>query len=165
MASLRFRRVSTAREPASPQESFLVFRLGREEFATPAGIVRQLIASPQIVSLPTPHPILLGLIHAGGRAAPLLDLRARLGRGSGMHGSALVAELPSATGTYCVSVLVDKFCGPASIATSGIAPGSPPIAGIARTRGKTRFVLDLAALFPPDEVRRIEALMAPVPAQ
>ena len=144
--------------------SYLAFRVGRQEFAVPAGLVRHMISNPEILPVGDSLPFLVGLVRAGGRSIPLFSLRARLGTCDGAwggKGAALVIEVPGEAGPQTVGLLVDKFLGaeryrPSEMRASGGA--GVPVTGIARTKGRSRLILDVSVIFAPEHWRGCEPL-------
>jgi purine-binding chemotaxis protein CheW len=63
----------------SHQNRFLVFSLGKEEFALPLLCVKEVIAIPQITRVPRSPEYLLGVMNLRGNIVSIFDLKAKLG--------------------------------------------------------------------------------------
>lgn len=56
------------------------FRIGRETFGLPIGIVREIVRVPEITSVPNAPEYIEGVINLRGRIIPVVDLRKRFGQ-------------------------------------------------------------------------------------
>lgn len=74
--------------------TLLVFRTGLQTLALPAGLTRQAVPLAQVLPLPGHTGALLGLISAGGKVVPLLNL-------------SLLADLPPSATAPELALLCD----------------------------------------------------------
>lgn len=58
------------------------FRIGRETFGLPIGMVREIVRVPEITSVPNAPDYIEGVINLRGRIIPIVDLRKRFGQKS-----------------------------------------------------------------------------------
>ncbi len=59
-------------------DRYLCFALGREEYAVPLLSVKEVIALPDITSVPQTPPYFLGIMNLRGQVISVIDLRAKL---------------------------------------------------------------------------------------
>jgi purine-binding chemotaxis protein CheW len=60
-------------------DRFLSFSLGAEEYAIPLLVVKEVIAVPDITSVPFTPPHFLGIMNLRGQVISVIDFRAKLG--------------------------------------------------------------------------------------
>ena len=60
-------------------ERFLCFSLGKEEYAIPLLVVREVIAMPEFTPVPYTPTYFLGIMNLRGQVISLMDLRQKLG--------------------------------------------------------------------------------------
>jgi purine-binding chemotaxis protein CheW len=61
-----------------PNDRFLCFTLGEEEFAIPLLSVREVIAMPDVTPVPQTPPHFLGIMNLRGQVISVMDLRTKL---------------------------------------------------------------------------------------
>ncbi|WP_300526177.1 chemotaxis protein CheW [Aminiphilus sp.] len=61
------------------REVFLVFSVAEQRFALPVEGIERVVAAAETTPLPDAPPFVLGVVNVGGEAAPVVDLRQRLG--------------------------------------------------------------------------------------
>lgn len=70
-------------ETDSGMRQFVSFYLGRECFAFPIGLVKEIIRVPSTIAVPMTPPALIGLANLRGAVLPVLDFRLALGLETG----------------------------------------------------------------------------------
>ncbi|WP_141733328.1 chemotaxis protein CheW [Oligoflexus tunisiensis] len=69
---------SEKQRQAGQGTKYLCFSLGREEFAIPLLVVKEVIAVPEITPVPFSPPYFLGIMNLRGQVISVLDLRLKL---------------------------------------------------------------------------------------
>jgi purine-binding chemotaxis protein CheW len=59
--------------------SYLIFKLGDEQFAIPVARVREVLDLTEITRVPTAPPYMRGVVNVRGSAIPVVDLRSKFG--------------------------------------------------------------------------------------
>lgn len=59
--------------------SYLIFKLGDEQFAIPVARVREVLDLSEITRVPTAPPYMRGVVNVRGSAVPVVDLRMKFG--------------------------------------------------------------------------------------
>jgi chemotaxis signal transduction protein len=141
--------------PPPLAEPFLILKVGAGEYAVNAGLVRQMIAVPQLSPLAGEHRAWLSMLSLGSLRIPVIDLRRRLAETSDASsyriGAVAVVEWKPGV---LVGVEVDKFCEIMHLSPAAIhgAPRRrstlpPLVRATTRRKGRTCYLLDLDNLF------------------
>ncbi|HTJ85213.1 MAG TPA: chemotaxis protein CheW [Polyangiaceae bacterium] len=111
MADLARDRPSRAAERARSEDAgkseYLAFRVGHSVFAVPVAIVREIVRTSHITSVPrAPHAV-LGITSFRGRIVTVLDLGLRLGEGSSANTPERGAKLGDSARGRMRTLMVD----------------------------------------------------------
>lgn len=125
---------------AEPRQQFITFTLGVEEYGVDIMMVREIKGWTEATTLPQSPPHVRGVINLRGVIIPIIDLRARFGKGvtdpTPMHVVIIVK-----TGTRTNGLLVDTVSDIISAEPSSVRP--VPEMGI---RTEENFLDGLVAL-------------------
>ncbi|MEH3102618.1 MAG: chemotaxis protein CheW [Sphingomonas phyllosphaerae] len=109
----------------------VVFGLGREKFALPAGSVREILDHRHASAIPNGPSWLVGLTDVRDRAVPLVDLRVRLGLAGADATPAtriLVVDVPICGRNLTLGLVVDRVLDVSSFPAAEIE--APPDIGV-----------------------------------
>lgn len=139
------------------QDKFLTFCLGKEEYAFPILVVREIIGLIDVTPLPKTPAYVKGVINLRGRIIPVIELRSRFGLPLAEYTPEtciLVVEVAGQAGEtdFQLGVIVDAVrevlvIEPASIAApSSLGCGIPidAVQGIGKVKEKVVILLDPA---------------------
>lgn len=147
-------------------DKYLVFTLGRSEYAAGIGCVREIRAPEGTTPLPECPPYVLGVMDLRGRVVPLLDLRARLGvEPAGDRPVVMIVDVAG----QMVGLMVDRVVEVRSFEPSvwqEVPPAVPAhvrafVRGVADLGGRIILRLDLDPLLA-GEVAELAAALAGV---
>ena len=96
----------------------LVFFVGPEKYAFPAGDVQELISPPPVIRVPQAPSFLLGVINLRGNAVPLIDLRIKFNQSTDSRQfktTVLVIQATIGKDNMRLGVLVDETAGVAEL--------------------------------------------------
>ncbi|RMF79338.1 MAG: purine-binding chemotaxis protein CheW [Nitrospirae bacterium] len=149
----------TTDTPTALSGKVLTFRLGEETFGIAIAAVREIVSLQPMTPLPdAPHHV-RGVIDLRGRFIPVVDLRLRLGRGSGEETEATCIVVLQLHGTT-LGVVVDAVEDVMDVEAERVEPPPPRWAGgsagylLGMTRAGERPVVlvEMERVFPADEV-------------
>ena len=151
------------------------FRVGKEDFGVPIGIVHEIVPMMEITAVPDSPTYIEGVINLRGRIIPVVDLRKRFAEAvvPNRRNRIMVAELDG----HRVGLVVDAANEVLKIDPELIEP--PPnvfqqgdlnyVTGVGKLGGKLVILIDLAKIIQRGELRRIsdftETAGAVLPAQ
>jgi purine-binding chemotaxis protein CheW len=141
------------------------FRIGRETFGVPIGLVREIVRMMEITAVPEAPDYVEGVINLRGRIIPVIDLRKRF-REPGIkvdkRNRILVAELEG----RLVGLIVDAASEVLKMANGDIEP--PPellqendlsyVTGLGKRSGKLIILVDVEKLLNHGELGRLSEL-------
>jgi purine-binding chemotaxis protein CheW len=140
------------------------FRVGRENFGVPIGIVHEIVPMMEITAVPDAPVYIEGVINLRGRIIPVVDMRKRFSETVTPHrrNRIMVAELDG----HQVGLVVDAANEVLKINPELIEP--PPnvfeqgelnyVTGVAKLGGKLVILIDLAKIMQRGQLRRISEL-------
>jgi len=140
------------------------FRVGRENFGVPIGIVHEIVPMMEITAVPDAPVYIEGVINLRGRIIPVVDMRKRFSETVTPHrrNRIMVAELDG----HQVGLVVDAANEVLKINPELIEP--PPnvfeqgelnyVTGVAKLGGKLVILIDLAKIRQRGQLRRISEL-------
>ncbi len=142
----------------------LTFGIGKEAFAVPVPLVREILDYREPFRIPNGPAHFLGLIEVRGQGIPTIDLRLRLGLPQvepTPFTRILILEVPREGETLVVGLVIDKALsvstfGPEEIDTSpdiGVQWRSDYIRGVIRRDGAFTVLVDIARILTSDDVR------------
>jgi purine-binding chemotaxis protein CheW len=151
------------------------FRVGKENFGVPIGIVHEIVRMMEITVVPDAPSYIEGVINLRGKIIPVVDLRKRFTESfePDRRNRILVAELDG----HQVGLVVDAANEVLKVNSELIEP--PPnifeqgelnyVTGVGKLGGKLVILIDLAKIMQRGDLRRIsdfaEAAGAVPPAQ
>jgi purine-binding chemotaxis protein CheW len=141
------------------------FRIGREIFGVPIGLVREIVRMMEITAVPEAPDYVEGVINLRGRIIPVIDLRKRFrepGIVANKRNRILVAELEG----RLVGLIVDAASEVLKMANGDIEP--PPellqendlsyVTGLGKRSGKLIILVDVEKLLNHGELGRLSEL-------
>jgi purine-binding chemotaxis protein CheW len=140
------------------------FRVGRENFGVPIGIVHEIVPMMEITAVPDSPTYVEGVINLRGRIIPVVDLRKRFSETvvPNRRNRIMVTELDG----HRVGLVVDAANEVLKIDPEFIEP--PPsifeqgdlnyVTGVGKLGGKLVILIDLAKIMQRGELRRISDL-------
>jgi purine-binding chemotaxis protein CheW len=160
---------------AAKVQQIVGFRVGKENFGVPIGIVHEIVPMMDITAVPDSPSYVEGVINLRGRIIPVVDLRKRFAEAVVPHrrNRIMVTELDG----HRVGLVVDAANEVLKIDPELIEP--PPnvfqqgdlnyVTGVGKLGGKLVILIDLAKIIQRGELRRIsdftETAGAVLPAQ
>jgi len=131
----------------------VVFRLDREEYAVPIGLVREVVRVADLTRVPQAPAHIRGVMNLRGRILPIVEIRTRLGLSRAELTAAsrvVVVEVAGRT----VGLLVDAVGQVARVGEHHVAAppeevrvaGAEAITGVARVGSRLLVLLDLDRL-------------------
>ena len=135
--------------PTLPNNVPLVvtFKVGRQTYALPLGVVLQVVRLPALTVVPDAPPTLCGLINLRGTFLPVLNGRVVLGEPSAVNLACQVIVMGNGTPTF--SLLVDEVDAVRRFTLDSFSPfthHSTLVVGLLRDRDESVVVLDPEAL-------------------
>lgn len=145
------------------------FRIGRETFGLPIGLVQEIVRPPEIAAVPHAPEYVQGVMNLRGRIVPVIDLRRRFGEtaiANNRKNRVLVVEVES----HAVGLVVDSASEVLKISESQVEPAPEVFAeaatnyvtGVAKLGGRLIILVDLKKILRPGELQMPAA--APQPA-
>jgi purine-binding chemotaxis protein CheW len=137
------------------------FRVGKENFGVPIGIVHEIVRMMEITTVPDSPAYIEGVINLRGKIIPVVDLRKRFAEEiqSNRRNRIMVTELDG----HLVGLVVDAANEVLKINSELIEP--PPnifeqgelnyVTGVGKLNGKLVILIDLAKIMQRGELRRI----------
>jgi purine-binding chemotaxis protein CheW len=139
------------------------FRIGRETFAVPISMVREILRVPAITSVPNAPDYIEGVINLRGRIIPVVDLRKRFHEIVGepnKKNRIVVVELEN----RLIGLMVNSASEVLRIPPSEIEAPQDVfqegelnyITGVGKLRGRLIILLDLNKILQRGELRRLD---------
>ncbi len=137
------------------------FRVGKENFGVPIGIVHEIVRMTDIPEIPDSPTYIEGVINLRGKIIPVVDLRKRFAEEiqPNRRNRIMVAELDG----HLVGLVVDAANEVMKVSSELIEP--PPnifeqgelnyVTGVGKLGGKLVILIDLAKIMQMGELRRI----------
>jgi purine-binding chemotaxis protein CheW len=138
------------------------FRVGRENFGVPIGLVHEIVRVPEITSVPESPSYVEGIINLRGKIISIIDLRKRFGEKEiqpHRTNRILVTEVEG----KMVGLIVDAASEVMKIPESDVE--APPnvfeegevryVTGIGKRKGRLVVLIDLTKILQKGELRRI----------
>lgn len=141
---------SSAAKKSSDINRFLAFSLEEENFAIPLLSVKEVIAMPEVTSIPYTPPHFLGIMNLRGQVISVIDLRLKFNMKATSNSETAVIICDLAP--LCLGIVVDSVNSVLSLSTEDIAPRpevesnkkTDYIMGVTRQDKKLVLLLDLA---------------------
>ncbi len=137
------------------------FRVGKENFGVPIGIVHEIVRMMDITVVPEAPGFIEGVINLRGKIIPVVDLRKRFSEQpqENRRNRILVAEIDG----HQIGLVVDSASEVLKLNSELIEP--PPsifehgdlnyVTGVGKLNGKLVILIDLAKIMQRGELRRI----------
>jgi purine-binding chemotaxis protein CheW len=137
------------------------FRVGKENFGVPIGIVHEIVRMMEITVVPDAPTFIEGVINLRGRIIPVVDLRKRFAEQpqESRRNRILVAEIDG----HHIGLVVDSASEVLKLNSDSIDP--PPsifehgdlnyVTGVGKLNGKLVILIDLAKIMQVGDLRRI----------
>jgi len=138
------------------------FRIGKETFGVPIGLVHEIVRVPEITAVPDAPDYIEGVINLRGKIISVIDLRKRFGETqieSGRKNRILVAEIEK----KLVGLIVDAASEVIRVPHEEIE--APPevfeenevkyVTGVGKLNGRLVILIDLTKILQQGELRRI----------
>jgi purine-binding chemotaxis protein CheW len=157
IATLELEKPAT-RDTSALAGKYLTFALAGEEYGLPVLKVREIIKMLEITPVPqAPHHV-KGVINLRGKVIPVVDLRLKFGFASQEYDERtciIVVEVALQTSKVMMGVVVDAVSEVLTITTDEIEAtpdfgehvNTEFIKGVAKIKGKVKFLLDLDRIF------------------
>jgi purine-binding chemotaxis protein CheW len=139
------------------------FRVGRETFGVPIGLVHEIVRVPDITNVPDSPGYVEGVINLRGKIVSVVDLRKRFGEKTitaHKKNRILVAEVEG----KMVGLIVDAASEVIKIPESEV--DLPPsvfeegelnyVTGVGKLHGRLVILIDLSKILQKGELRRLE---------
>jgi purine-binding chemotaxis protein CheW len=139
------------------------FRVGRETFGVPIGLVHEIVRVPDITNVPDSPGYVEGVINLRGKIVSVVDLRKRFGEKTitaHKKNRILVAEVDG----KMVGLIVDAASEVIKIPESEV--DVPPsvfeegelnyVTGVGKLHGRLVILIDLSKILQKGELRRLE---------
>src|SRR5258708_25798458 len=147
------------------------FRIGRETFGVPVGMVHEIVGVPEITAVPEAPDYVEGVINLRGKIVPVVDLRRRFGEmeiKSTKKNRIRVAEVEN----KMVGLMVDAGSEVMKLPEGDVEP--PPnvfeegelnyVTGVGKLSGRLIILVDLTRILQKGELRRLGEVVQSEPA-
>ncbi len=132
--------------------TYLTLLLGDEEYGVPITLVREIVGVQTVVPVPNRPPMVDGVINLRGVVIPVINLRRAFGLAPGVPDEQNVIIVVDGGGTDRIGLAADRVKEVVTFADGEVEP--PPklaatgtlVAGIGKSQGRIRILLDLAPL-------------------
>jgi len=147
------------------------FRVGRETYAVPIAMVREIVRALEITPVPDAPAHVEGVVNLRGRIIPVIDLRKRFREAEIVAGKKNRILVVEAAGRVA-GLLVDAASEVLKIPRSAIEPppevlqqeGLDYITGMGKRDGRLIVLVDLEKLMERGDLRRLTDVTEPQPA-
>lgn len=150
-------------ELEKPNERYLTFSLGSDRYGIPLLSVKEVLAMPEIKTVPETPPYFLGLMNLRGQIVPVIDMRTKLGLKPLKSKESTV--IISDCGDSVMGVVVDSVDAVMSPLASEVS--NPPelpnkksadyIRAVCRQGDSLILFLDLPSLLSLDEKKSVQS--------
>ncbi len=147
------------------------FRIGKETFGVPIGLVHEIVRVPEITAVPDAPEYVEGVINLRGKIVSVIDLRKRFGEKKierNRKNRILVAEIER----KMVGLIVDAASEVLRVSQNEIE--DPPdvldeaevkyVTGVGKLNGRLVILVDLAKIMQKGELRRLGEMTIPAMA-
>ena len=145
---------------------FISFTIGDEEYGVDIMAIREIKGWTATTELPNTPAYMRGVINLRGAIVPILDLRARFGRGA-TETTARHVIIVVAVGNRVAGILVDAVADILAVAAVDIQPlpqidhaQSGFLTGLVTVEGRMVALLDLDQVFAFDELNLTDGVAA-----
>ena len=140
----------------------VTFALGKEVFAVPVSLVREILDYREPFNLPNGPDYFLGLTEVRGQGVPTVDFRRRLGLPpveTTLATRITILDIPSAKGVLSLGLVIDRVLGVNTYDANqiedapeiGVTWRSDYIEGVVRQEDGFVVIVDIARIFTGEE--------------
>lgn len=163
-----------ARDSAEHAGKYLVFQLGREEFAIRVLKVREIMGVPEITAVPQTPACVKGVINLRGKVIPVVDLRLKFGLPEQEYTQRtciIVVQVQSEAGpqagTMMMGIVVDGVAEVLNLSEAeiedtpdfGDGTATPYLLGMAKVKDKVKILLDIDRVLACQDLQALNALV------
>ncbi|MDQ2946423.1 MAG: chemotaxis protein CheW [Acidobacteriota bacterium] len=149
---------------------YLSFRLGKDEFAIQVLRVREIMGLQEVTVVAQTPAYLKGVMSLRGRAIPVIDLKIKLGMPESepsARTSTVVVHVESEGGRLLMGIVVDAIAEVLTLKSgefenpvpAGYEMLAPFLLGVAKIKGRAKFLLDINLVLTPHELHNLEAVL------
>ena len=149
---------------------YLVFQLGREEFAIKVVKVREIMGIQDITAVPQTPDHVKGVINLRGKVIPVVDLRLKFGLPEQEHTQRtciIVVQVQGQAGPTLMGVVVDAVAEVLNLAATDIedtpdfgdGTATPYLLGMAKVKGNVKILLEIDQVLSTHDLHGLEAAM------
>ena len=148
---------------------YLVFQLGREEFAIRVLKVRGIMGIQDITAVPQQPAHVKGVINLRGKVIPVVDLRLKFGLAEAEYTQRtciIVVQLRRSGNSVLTGIVVDGVAEVLNLAAGDIEDtpdfgqgvATPYLLGMAKVKDKVKILLDIDEVMSTQELHGLDAL-------
>jgi purine-binding chemotaxis protein CheW len=138
------------------------FRIGRETFGVPIGLVHEIVRVPEITAVPDSPGYVEGVINLRGKIVSVIDLRKRFGEKEITPDKKNRILVTEAEGKM-VGLIVDTASEVLKLPESEVEPPPPVfeekdvnyVTGLGKLQGRLIILIDLSKILQKGELRRL----------
>jgi purine-binding chemotaxis protein CheW len=149
---------------------YLVFALGREEFAIKVLNVREIMGIQDITAVPHTPPYLKGVINLRGKVIPVVDLRTKFGLPGAEHTQRtciIVVQVGLEPQSVLMGIIVDGVAEVLSLMPGDIEDTpdfgqgvvTPYLLGMAKVKGRVKILLNIDEVMATQELQSLGDLI------
>ena len=149
--------------------TYLIFRLGSEEFGTGVIKVREIMGVQDVTPVPHMPVFVRGVIDLRGKVIPVVDLRLKFGLPVEYTSRTCIIVVQTQLGgdQLLMGIVVDEVAEVLTLVASeieeapGIGPGidTPYLLGMAKVKDKVKILLDMDQVLNSQELLGLDALI------
>jgi len=149
---------------------YLVFQLGREEFAIRVLKVREIMGIQDITAVPQTPAHVKGVINLRGKVIPVVDLRLKFGLPEQEYTQRtciIVVQVRSEAGAMLMGIVVDGVAEVLNLAVADIedtpdfgdGTATPYLLGMAKVKGSVKILLEIDQVLTSQDLHGLEAVL------
>ena len=149
---------------------YLVFQLGREEFAIRVLKVREIMGVPKITAVPQTPTCAKGVINLRGKVIPVVDLRLKFGlpdKEYTQRTCIIVVQVQGERAPTLMGIVVDGVVEVLNLAAADIedtpdfgdGTATPYLLGMAKVKGKVKILLEIERVLACQDLSALNALV------
>lgn len=149
---------------------YLCFRVGKEDFAVHVARVREIMPMQPLTLMPQTPMHVKGAMNLRGKLIPVIDLRVKLGAPeseASPRTSIVVVQVETVGERVLIGMIVDSVSEVLTFKAGEIddiagqvgRTGSPYLIGVAKVKGRAKFLLDSNLVLSAVEIQSLEAVL------
>jgi purine-binding chemotaxis protein CheW len=139
------------------------FRIGRETFGVPIGLIHEIVRVPDITAVPDSPSYVEGVINLRGKIVSVIDLRKRFGEKEIVPNKKNRILVTESDGKM-VGLIVDAASEVLKVPESDVEPPPPAfdegdvnyVTGMGKLQGRLIILIDLSKVLQKGDLRRLE---------